>query len=148
MIGGCEAGMKTSQKGIDLIKKFEGVRLRAYLCPARVWTIGYGHTKTARPGRVITQKQADDLLVQDLAGFEAAVNRNTPNINQNQFDSLVAFSFNVGIGAFEKSTLLKLVKAGDFESAADQFGKWVKAGGRVLPGLVTRRNEERALFLS
>jgi lysozyme len=139
---------KISQAGIDLIKRWEGCRTNAYLCPANVWTIGYGHTKGVTKGMVISHLEADKLLIEDLKGFETAVRRLvTVPLNQNQFDALVSFTFNVGIGAFEKSTLLKLLNAGNYANAATQFAKWVHAGKQVLPGLVARREDEYQLFI-
>lgn len=139
---------RISKNGIDLIKNWEGCRVIAYLCPANVWTIGYGHTKTARPGMMISHTEADRLLLEDLKRFEEAVRRLvTVPLNQNQFDALVSFVFNVGEGAFKGSTLLKLLNAGNYSDAANQFGKWVYAGKKVLPGLVARREAEYQLFI-
>lgn len=140
--------MITGEKGLELIKQFEGLRLEAYLCPAGVWTIGYGHTAGVSAGDIITSEQADSYLRQDLAGAEKAVNHAVSvAINQNQFDALVSFTFNLGAGNFQKSTLLKKMNSGDYQGAADQFLVWVKAGGKKLSGLVARRQAERALFL-
>ena len=141
--------MKTSQKGIDLIKKYEGCRLTAYLCPANVWTIGYGHTKGVKRGQVITQEQAEELLRQDLVKYESAVDAyvRVP-ITQNQYDALVSFAYNCGTGALKTSTLLKKLNARDYTGAGDEFLKWNKGGGKVLAGLVRRRAEERELFLT
>ncbi|MGR2662499.1 lysozyme [Chromobacterium haemolyticum] len=141
--------MKTSAKGITLIQKSEGLRLKAYQDSVGVWTIGYGHTgPDVTPGLVITQAQADALLARDLEQFEAGVARlvKVP-LNQNQFDTLVCFSFNLGLGALQGSTLLRLLNAGDYAGAAAQFPRWNKAGGKVLPGLTRRRVAEQALFL-
>ena len=139
---------KISQNGIDLIKCWEGLRLKAYKCPANVWTIGYGHTKTAKAGMTITNSQADKLLLEDLKGYEAAVNTFTiVLLTQNQFDALVSFTFNVGIGAFRKSTLLRLVNQGRFKEASNQFDRWVFGGGKQLPGLIARREAEKTMFL-
>ena len=100
--------MKITNEGINLIKKFEGLRLEAYLCPAGVWTIGYGHTKGVKKGQVITQLEADNLLKEDLSSFEKGVTSLIKsNINQNQFDSLVSFAFNLGLSNLKSSTLLK-----------------------------------------
>lgn len=139
----------TSQKGIDLIKEFEGFRDTAYFCPANVLTIGYGHTKTCKPGQVISTTEGEKLLRQDVRRFENAVNvlAKVP-LNQSQFDALVSFAFNVGVGAFKKSTLLRLLNQGKYDLAANEFKRWVNGGGRKLPGLVRRRKAERALFLS
>ena len=141
--------LKTSSKGLELIKQFEGCKLKAYLCPAGVWTIGYGHTATAKQGMTITQAKAVELLKSDLARFEASVNAYVKvPINQNQFDALVSFSFNVGSGALKSSTLLRKLNARDYNGAAEEFKRWNKAGGKVLAGLVKRREAERALFLA
>ena len=140
---------KTSQKGIDLIKEFEGFRARAYLCPANVLTIGYGHTKTCRQGQVISTTKGEELLKEDLKRFENAVNVlvKVP-LNQNQFDALVSFAFNVGVGAFRNSTLLRRLNQGNYKLAADEFKRWVRGGGKKLPGLIRRRQAERDLFLT
>lgn len=140
---------KTSERGLSLIKKYEGLRTNAYLCPANVWTIGYGHTKGVRQGMMISHKDADKLLEQDLRYFESAVTSAvTVEISQNQFDALVSFAFNVGAGAFKGSTLLSLLNRKHYISAAEQFLRWTRGGGKVLPGLVKRRREEYELFLS
>nr|WP_199065153.1 lysozyme [Chromobacterium sp. ASV5] len=141
--------MKTSQNGIALIQKFEGLRLIAYQDVVGVWTIGYGHTgPDVRAGMIITQTQADQLLQQDLTKFEAGVSRLVNvSLQQNQFDALVSFSYNLGLGNLQSSTLLKLLNAGDYVGAAEQFLRWNMAGGRDLPGLTARRATERALFL-
>lgn len=144
---------KTSTKGIDLIKEFEGCRLTAYKCPAGVWTIGYGHTgavdgKPVAAGMTITAAKATQLLRSDLARFEAAVNSYvTAPITQGMFDALVSFSYNCGAAALKSSTLLKKLNAKDYTGAADEFPKWNKAGGKVLSGLVRRRERERKLFI-
>ncbi len=138
-----------SQRGIDLIKRWEGFRDKAYLCPGNVWTIGYGHTKNVYQGMCISKAQAEELLKSDLRYFEKAVKQlSKVELTQGQFDALVSFTFNVGVGAFKKSTLLRLVNQGDFLGAAKQFGRWVNANGKKLPGLVSRRAEEKQLFLS
>ena len=135
---------------ISLIKKHEGLRLEAYLpTPNDVWTIGYGHTHTAKPGMKITEKQAEALLRKDIAWAEKAVNKSVVvPLTQNQFDALVSFVFNVGEGAFSTSTLLRLLNSGDYSGAANQFLRWNKQKRRVLNGLTKRREEERKLFLS
>jgi lysozyme len=134
--------------GLDLVKSFEGLKLRAYLCPANVWTIGFGSTGPhVTPGKVITEAQADGLLQDDLDRFEQAVTRLvTVPLTQNQYDALVSFAFNVGISALERSTLLKRVNAKLFDQARAEFGKWNRAGGRPLAGLTRRRAAEAALF--
>lgn len=139
----------TSTTGIELIKRFEGLRLSAYLDAVRVPTIGYGHTKTARMGQKITAAQAEELLVKDLAVFEQAVNDLVAvDINQNEFDALVSFAFNVGAGALNRSTLLRVLNKGRRQAAADEFLRWNRAGARVLAGLTRRRAAERTLFLT
>ena len=140
---------KTSQTGIDLIKGFEGKRLKAYRDAVGVWTIGYGHTRTARAGQVISDSQAEQLLRADLADFESCVARSiSVTLNQSQFDALVSFAYNVGCGALRRSTLLRLLNRGGYGAAADQFLRWNRAGGVVLRGLTRRRKAERELFLS
>lgn len=139
--------MQIGRKGLELIKSFEGCRLEAYICPAGVPTIGYGHTHGVRLGQIISQKQADDLLLEDLDQFVKAVNRLViVPLNQNQFDALVSFVFNIGIGAFTSSTLLRLLNQRAYNEAADQFKRWNKGGGKVLKGLVRRRQAEEDLF--
>jgi len=134
--------------GLNLIKSFEGLRLRAYQCSANVWTIGYGHTADVRANDVITEEEALSFLRQDVAESERAVNQyvHVP-LTQNQFDALVSFVFNLGVGSFRTSTLLKKLNAGDYDGVAQEFGRWIHAGGKKLPGLVRRREAERALFL-
>lgn len=141
--------MKTSQKGINLIAKYEGCRLEAYKDPVGVWTIGYGHTANVRSGQVITKAQAEDLLRDDLSKFEAYVSKYVKiALSQSQFDALVSFTYNVGAGNLKSSTLLKKLNSGDYAGAANEFPRWNKAGGKVLNGLVKRRAEEQQLFLS
>jgi lysozyme len=140
-----------SKNGLALTKQFEGCKLTAYQDSVGVWTIGYGHTGSIvnRMGVVITQAQADSLLMQDIARFEDGVNKlvKVP-LNQNQFDALVDFSFNLGLGNLGSSTLLKKLNAGDIKGAAEEFLRWDKAGGKVLAGLTRRRKAERDLFLA
>ena len=144
--------MKTSDRGVALIKAHEGLRLTAYTDPVGVWTIGYGHTTAAGPPKVergmkITDAGADAILRQDLAKFEGYVSSAVKvPLNQNEFDALVSFTFNLGPGNLRSSTLLKKLNAGDRAGAADEFLKWTKAGGKTLPGLVKRREAERSLF--
>lgn len=141
--------MKTSKRGLDLIKKYEGVRLQAYKCPAGVWTIGYGHTKSVRQGDKISQYQADDYLLEDIRFAENAVNNLNINLTQGQFDALVSFIFNVGVGNFLKSTLYRKVKANPKDKTIpSEFRKWVYAGGAKLAGLIRRREEEARLYVS
>jgi lysozyme len=141
-------GRRVNAEALALVKRWEGLRLTAYLCPAGVWTIGYGSTGPhVREGMTITEAQADALLVQDLARFEAAVSRLvTVPLTDGQFGALVSLAFNIGIGAFGKSTLLRKLNAGDYTGAQEQFHVWRRAGGKVLPGLVNRRAAEAALF--
>ena len=139
--------MKTSEKGLALVKAHEGLRLNAYLCPAKIWTIGYGHTKNAKDGLIITEQKATELLKSDLKIAETCVNKQELQINQNQFDALVSFVFNVGCLAFKNSTLLCTIKNGcTQEEITKQFNRWVNGGGRKLPGLIKRRKEESALY--
>jgi lysozyme len=141
-------GMAINSQGVKLIKSFEGMELEAYQDTVGVWTIGYGHTKTAEPGMVITEAKAEELLRQDLEEFEEAVTEAVQvSINSNQFSALVSFCFNLGADSLFQSTLLKLLNQGDFQGAADQFPRWNKAGRQVLEGLTRRRKAERALFL-
>ena len=143
--------MQISQKGIDLIKKWEGLRLTSYLCQANVWTIGYGHTGSeVGPNQIITTVEAESLLRKDLRYFEQSVaNSLTVAVNQNEFDALVSFTFNVGVFAFRSSTLLKLLNnKAEKTVVASEFLKWVKADGKVSEGLKNRREQEKSLFLA
>ncbi|OHX13336.1 lysozyme [Chromobacterium sphagni] len=140
--------MQTSNNGINLIKQFEGIRLTAYQDSVGVWTIGYGHTGAdVRSGLTISQNQAEQLLRTDLGRFETGVGQLvTVPLNQNQFDALVSFSYNLGLGNLKSSTLLRLLNNKDYNGAAGQFPLWDKAGGQVLAGLHKRRLAEQALF--
>src|SRR5215469_3780675 len=137
-----------SQNGLALTQKFEGLRLTAYQDQVGVWTIGYGHTgKDVLPNLTITQEQADNLLMQDVASAVAAVNRLvTVTFHQNGFDALVDFAFNLGNNALAGSTLLRKLNASDFPGACAEFPKWCKAGGKTVPGLLRRRQAEQQLF--
>lgn len=145
--------MKTSREGLDLIKRWEGCKLKSYRDPVGIWTIGYGITTAAGLGKigagmVITQERADEMLVEALAAYGMAVHKAlTRSPTQNQFDAMVSLCWNIGPGAFAKSTLVKRFNAGNIEGAADAFLMWVKAGGKTLKGLVNRRHDERRLFL-
>ena len=142
--------MKMGEKGIDLIKHFEGFRSTVYLCPSGVATLGYGSTHgITMDSPPITEEEGLELLMLDIAKFERGVNRliDVP-LNQNQFDALTSFAFNLGNGSLQASTLRKKVNREDYEGAADEFPRWVFAGGRKLNGLVKRRYAERALFLT
>ena len=135
------------EKAKRLIKEFEGLRLTAYLCPAGVWTIGYGHTKGVKRGMKIDQAQADRLLDIDIANVARSIRQLVKvNINDNQEQALVSFVFNIGSGAFEKSTLLRKINNRDFLAASLEFRKWVYAKGTKLPGLIRRRKAEKDLF--
>jgi len=139
---------KTNKAGIALIKKHEGCDLLAYLCPAKKWTIGYGHTgKDVTAGMTITQAEAERILIDDLSYFEFVVSHNVKApLTDNQFAALVSLVFNIGDGNFVKSTLLKKLNIGDYTGAAAEFPKWNRGGGKILAGLVKRRNDERKLF--
>ena len=144
--------MKTSEAGIALIKEYEGCKLTAYKCPAGVWTIGYGHTAAAgepivSEGMRITAVEATNILKRDLNKFEQGVNQAVMvELAQNEFDALVSFAFNVGLGAFQRSTLLRKLNAGDFAAVPGELMKWTKAGGKELPGLVRRRRAEAGMW--
>ena len=132
---------------LELIKRFEGLRLEAYLCPADVWTIGYGHTKGVNQGDKITQAGADAFLAQDVLWVAAAVDKKVKvELNTNQEAALYSFIYNVGAGAFGKSTLLRKLNESDYKGAANEFKRWNKGGGKVLNGLVRRRKAEADLF--
>jgi len=141
--------LRINDEGLRIIKQFEGLRLRAYLCPAHVWTIGYGHTgPDVHQGAQIDEARAEDLLRADLARVEQGVAHMTRGLglNENQFSALVSFAYNVGLAALRTSKLLRKIHDEDFFGAGLEFPRWNKAGGRVLPGLVERRAAERALF--
>ena len=146
--------MQTSDKGIALIKQFEGCKLTAYQDSVGVWTIGYGWTqpvdgKPIRAGMTIKQETADRLLKTGLVSYESDVSRLVKvGLTQGQFGALVSFAYNLGARALSTSTLLRKLNAGDYAGAADEFLRWNKAGGKVLNGLTRRREAERALFLS
>lgn len=146
--------MRASENGINLIKQFEGCRLTAYQDSVGVWTIGYGWTQSVdgnpvAKGMVITQQKADDLLKQGVVQYENGVNSLVKvQLNQNQFDALVDFAYNLGVNALKGSTLLKKLNTGDYAGAANEFTKWNKAGGKEVAGLTRRREAEKSLFLS
>lgn len=145
-------GKTTSASGINLICSFEGLELKAYDDSVGVWTIGYGTTVIngvkVKKGDTCTLEQAKSYMASDLKKFEAAVNKVTVPLNQNQFDALVSLAYNIGTGAFASSTLLKKLNGGDYKGAAAQFDVWNKAGGKRMQGLVNRRAKEKALFLA
>jgi lysozyme len=167
--------MKLSKAGADLMHRFEGCRNKPYLCPAHIWTVGFGEVlyqeqiklpmvrKEGYTGlirkeyplkpednRVWSQDEIDTLFAKSVERFERGVLRLVPGVNGNQgaFDALVSFAFNAGLGNLQNSTIRAKANRGDWQGAADAFMAWVKGGGKVLPGLVKRREAERALFLS
>ena len=146
--------MQTSDKGIALIKAFEGCKLTAYQDSVGVWTIGYGWTqpvdgKPIRSGMTIKRGTAERLLKIGLVSYESDVSRLVKvGLTQGQFDALVSFTYNLGARSLSTSTLLRKLNAGDYSLAAEEFPRWNKAGGKVLNGLTRRREAERALFLS
>ena len=167
--------MKLSKAGADLMHRYEGFRSKPYLCPAHIWTIGYGHVlyqdqirlpmvrKEGVPGlirkeyplkpednRVWTKEEINRLFEQDVATFERGVLRLVPSSagSQGRFDALVSISFNFGLGNLQRSSIRMRANRGDHEGAAEAFMLWTKAGGRELPGLVKRRLDEKQLYLS
>lgn len=158
--------MKISEKCLHQIKHHEGVRQKPYKCGAFLWTVGVGHLidqshlkltideRKALPcppawNRTLTMEEVDELLAKDLASFERGVERLCPTgLTQPRFDALVSFAFNVGLGNLQRSTIRMKHNRGDYEGAAESFLDWTKAGGKVLNGLVKRRNDEKALYLS
>jgi len=140
--------MKISVEGLALIKKFEGLELEAYKCAAGVWTIGYGHTKGVQEGDVWSEAQADEMLEIELEEFEGYINDNvTVSLSQNQFDALVSWVYNLGPANLKASTMLKVLNSGDYEGVPAQIKRWNKAGGKVLEGLIRRREAEALLFI-
>jgi lysozyme len=144
--------VKLSQKGIELIKQFEGYSSKAYPDPATggaPWTIGYGTTKGVKPGMVITAQQAEKMLRDDVAKFESGVSSLiTAPTTQGQFDAMVSLAYNIGLGNFGKSTLLKKHNSRCYTCAADQFRVWNRANGKVMNGLTKRRADERQVYMS
>ena len=142
--------MKINKAGVDLVRRFEGCRLRAYPDPGsggHPWTIGYGSTGShVTPTSCITQDQAEGYLVNDLRRFEQGVSSLAPVATENQFAAMVSFSFNLGLGNLKTSTLLKKHNAGDYAGAALEFGRWNKASGKMMAGLTARRAAESALY--
>ena len=146
--------MMTSDKGLALIKSFEGFSARPYLCPAGVPTIGYGATyypdgrRVTMQDKPVTEADATAMLRSMLASYEAGVSRYVlVPVTQGQFDALVSFAYNLGLAALKSSTLLRLVNARNYAGAAAQFPRWNRAGGKVLPGLTRRREAERVMFV-
>lgn len=157
--------MNVSPRCIEVIKHHEGVRYKPYRCPAKLWTIGVGHVmypdqaKLPMPERMAialhpeddrtwTREEVDAILANDLARFERGVTQYCGALTQGQFDAVVCFAFNLGLGTLQRSTLRQKILRRDYEAAAAEFLKFTKAGGKVLPGLVKRRGDERAMFLS
>ena len=135
-------------EGLALIKKFEGCELKAYQCSAGVWTIGYGHTKDVVEGMEITQEQAEQMLVDELHEYESYINKYvTVALSQNQFDALVSWVYNLGPANLSASTMLKVLNSGEYEDVPAQMKRWNKAGGKVLEGLIRRREAEACLFV-
>ena len=143
--------MKTSDKGIDQLKSFEGFQAMPYQDGVGKWTVGYGHLMVAGDGCIvgspITMGQATELLRKDLHTAEEAVNACGVELEQNEFDALVSFVYNLGVGAFQRSTLLKLLKSGNKIAASGEFPKWSMAGGKEVPGILKRRHAEQDCFL-
>ena len=141
--------MKISLEGLSLIKKFEGCKLKAYYCSGGVLTIGYGHTGGVKETDVITQEEAEKLLKGDVLKFEQYVSDNVKvELDQSQFDALVAWTFNLGPGNLKESTMLKKLNNGEYESIPFEMRRWNKAGGKTLDGLIRRREAESLLFES
>lgn len=141
--------MKASVDAYELIKQFEGLRLKAYLCPAGIWTIGYGHTSGVSPNSFITIQEADEYLHRDVATIEMQLNKLNLSLRQCQWDAIVSFVFNVGIGNFKASTLLAKIRINpDDNSIMDEFLRWVYANGKVMRGLQKRRLAEMKLYFS
>lgn len=144
--------MRTNQAGVNLIKEFEGFRSASYKCPAGVLTLGYGHTSAAgepivRPGMTVTKAEAEKILRNDLRQYERAVEEAVKvELTPNQFSACVSLCYNIGAGAFKKSSVARFCKKKQWKQAADAFALWNKAGGKILPGLVRRRAAEAALF--
>ena len=139
--------MKVSQECIDLIKFFEGFESKAYLCPASVWTIGYGRTKNVQEGDMVNELQAERDLLEELEEFAKQV-QNTVKIDlkQNEFDALTSWTYNLGVGNLQSSTLLKKLNSGDKNSVPSEMIRWNKAAGKVLAGLTRRREAEAKLW--
>lgn len=137
------------KQAANLIKAAEGCRLNAYKCPAGIWTIGYGHTKNVKAGDTWTQEQADKALEQDIETYRKAVLIACPSLEHypNRLVACISLAYNIGTGAFASSSVARYIRRGEYRAAADAFGLWVNAGGKKLPGLVTRRQREKEVFL-
>ena len=139
--------MKLGERGTEILKYFEGCKLTAYQDSVGVWTIGYGHTKGVFDGMTITQEEAEQMLLTELEEYEGYIeNMVTVPLTQNQFDALVVWIYNLGPTNFKNSTLLKELNAGNYNAAGQEITRWNKAGGKVLAGLVKRREAEAELF--
>ena len=139
--------MKVSQECIDLVKFFEGFEPRAYLCPANVWTIGYGRTKNVKEGDELTELQAERDLLEELEEFGHQVSSTVKvSLEQSQFDALTSWTYNLGVGNLQSSTLLKKLNSGDKNSVPSEMVRWNKAAGKVLAGLTRRREAEAKLW--
>lgn len=139
--------MKISAQGIELIKEFEGCRLAAYKCPAGLWTIGYGHTRSVKRGMIITATQAEQYLRIDLQPAETVLNCKLKSLTQQQFDALCSFIYNVGVGTFLSSTLFRKIQVNSNDSTiADELMRYKYAGGKIINGLIRRRRAEVELY--
>ena len=142
-----ESNLKISQEGLSLIKKFEGCELEAYKCAAGVWTIGYGSTKGVEEGNTITQEEADKLLLDEMEEYEGYINDMVKvDLKQNEFDALVSWVYNLGSSNLSSSTLLQKLNTKEWDDVPNQIKRWNKAGGKVLQGLIRRREAEALLF--
>ena len=142
-----ENKMQISTEGISLIKKFEGCELESYKCAAGVWTIGFGSTHNIEEGMNISKDRAEELLLEDIAEFEESVLESVDMpMSQHQFDALVSWTFNLGPSNLKASTMLKVLNSGNYEDVPEQIKRWNKAGGKVLDGLIRRREAEALLF--
>ena len=137
------------RQAANLIKAAEGCRLNAYKCPAGIWTIGYGHTKNVKAGDTWTQEQADKALEQDIETYRKAVLIACPSLKHypNRLAACISLAYNIGTGAFASSSVARYIRRGEYRAAADAFGMWIYAGKQKLPGLVTRRQREKEVFL-
>lgn len=137
------------KQAASLIKAAEGCRLNAYKCPAGIWTIGYGHTKNVKKGDTWTQEQADKALEQDIETYRKAVLIACPALANypNRLAACISLAYNIGTGAFTSSSVARYIRRGEYRAAADAFGMWIYAGKQKLPGLVTRRQREKEVFL-
>lgn len=140
--------MNISKEGLSLIKKFEGCELEAYLCPAGVWTIGYGHTKDVKEGDKINKEEADYLLQEEMIEYESYINDfvEVP-LNRNQFDALCSWVYNLGPTNLKNSTMLKVLNEEKYVDVPQEIKRWNKAGGEVLDGLIKRREAEAKMFV-